>query len=312
MKEAKNKNNKETIGTLLILITAIFSGVAIIVNKFFVASIDPLVFTALRALFIGIIFLVISLLMSKWDSKGNFKFKKSPWWALLLIGILGGGIAFWMFFSGLNLTLGIRAAFLHKTLPIYAAIFAFLFLKEKITKKQLIAMCVMFAGLILMELSKLSFEMRIGDLLVLGAAVLWAVENTISKKAMLNKESNWVVTFSRMFFGSLLLIIIILAMGNIGALFSLTSQQWLYVAISGGFLLVYVLTYYWGLKYINLSKAATILLLAPVVSLFLGMVWLGEKALPLQLVGSGLILLGSYFVIRSNSEKRNQLANSIA
>jgi drug/metabolite transporter (DMT)-like permease len=209
-----------------------------------------------------------------------------------------------MFFSGLKLTLGIRAAFLHKTLPIYAVIFAFFFLKEKITKKQLIAMSVMFVGLVLMELSKLSFEMRIGDLLVLGATVLWAVENTISKKAMLDKESNWVVTFSRMFFGAILLIIIILAMGNIGMLFSLTGEQWIYVAISGGFLLVYVLTYYWGLKHINLSKASAILLLAPVISLFLGMIWLGEKALPLQLVGSGLILVGSYFVIRAKSEKR--------
>ncbi len=304
-KEGSKKNNKEFLGTFLILTTAIFSGVAIIVNKFFVAKMDPLVFTALRSLFIGVIFLVIALLVSKWDSKGNLKFKKTSWVPLLLIGIIGGGLAFWMFFSGLNLTLGIRAAFLHKTLPIYATIFAFFFLKEKITKKQIIAMSVMFIGLVLMQLSKLSFEMRIGDLLVLGATVLWAIENTISKKAMLNKESNWVVTFSRMFFGSILLIAIIFTMGDIGTLFALTAQQWLYVGISGMFLLIYVLTWYWGLKYINLSKAATILLLAPVVSLFLGMVWLGEKALPLQLIGSGLILIGSYFIIRAKSEKRS-------
>ena len=100
------------------------------------------------------------------------------------------------------------------------------------------------------------------------------------------------------------LLAIIFTMGDISLLFNLSPEQWLYIGISGMFLLIYVLTWYWGLKYINLSKAATILLLAPVVSLFLGMVWLGEKALPLQLIGSGLILIGSYFIIRAKSEKR--------
>ncbi len=50
------QKNKEVIGTILVFITAIISGFSIFANKIFVASIDPLVFTALRALFIGLIF----------------------------------------------------------------------------------------------------------------------------------------------------------------------------------------------------------------------------------------------------------------
>jgi len=299
-KEEKKQDLKEIRGTLLILLTAIISGVSIVINKFFVVSVDPLVLTAIRALFIGIIFLFISLYFS---GKAK-KFKKVSWKYLGLIGIIGGGIAFWLFFSGLKLTTAGRAAFIHKTLPIYATILAIIFLKEKITRKQLIAMAVMLAGLVLIELANISSEMRIGDLLILSATVLWAIETTLSKKAMLEKESNWVVTFSRMFFGALVLFALILLLGKTPLLLALTYQQLLYIFISGIFLFFYVLTFYWGLKYINLSKASTILLLAPVISLVLGFVWLNEQVFALQLIGSLLILIGAYFVAKTKSEKK--------
>jgi len=143
-----------------------------------------------------------------------------------------------------------------------------------------------------------------GDFLVLGATVLWAAENTISKRVMSKGESNFVVTFSRMFFGSIILFAIIFLLGKSDLIWNLGADQILKIAVSGTFLFCYVLTWYWGLKYINLSKAATILLLSPVISLFLGSFWLGEEILLLQAIGSALILVGAYFVIKLKSEKR--------
>ncbi len=298
MKFSKN----EIRGTLLVLLTAIVSGFSIIANKFFVVKIDPLLLTAMRGLGIGIIFFLISLYFYR--RGGCKKPKERSWKALLSIGIIGGGFAFWLFFTGLKMTLGGRAAFLHKTLPIYALILGFVFLKEKITKQQLTALGIMLIGLFIMEFTKLSAEIRMGDFLILGATVLWAIENTISKKAMLNKESNWMVTFSRMFFGSLVLFSIIFLTGKIQLIATLTSQQILYIVISGALLFTYVLTWYWGLKYINLSKAATILLISPVISLILAVVWLGEQVLATQLIGSILILIGAYLVIKTKSERK--------
>ncbi|MBR9706396.1 EamA family transporter [Candidatus Pacearchaeota archaeon] len=302
MKKSRNsKNLREIRGTLLILLTAFISGMNIVINKFFVVKIDPLVFTASRALLIGIVFFLISLYVSKSTKK---HFKKTSWTKLILIGIIGGSFAFWLFFEGLKLTTAGRAAFIHKTLPIYAVIFAFVFLKEKISKKYLIALTIMLLGLLLIELSKLSLNVRIGDLLVLSATILWAIENTLAKKVMTKKESNWIVTFSRMFFGSLILFAIIFLVGKTNILLSLNIQQISYIAISATLLLLYVLTWYWGLKYINLSKASTILLLSPVISLILGMIWLSETVLIPQLIGSILILIGAYVVTKTKSESR--------
>jgi len=298
----KRVKGGELRGTLLVFLTALISGVSIVVNKFFVVSIDPLLFTSLRALLIGIIFFFISLYLSK---STNQKFNKISWKYLITIGVIGGSFAFWLFFYGLSLTTAGRAAFLHKTLPLYALIIGIVFLKEKISKKQVYAMIVMLAGLLVMEFSTLNFDVRVGDLLVLGATILWAVENALSKKAMIDKESNWVVTFSRMFFGGVILFAVVVLTGKSDDLMTLTVQQMLYVLISATFLFCYVLTWYLGLKYINLSKASTILLISPVISLLLGILWLNETIMIAQIIGSALILTGAYFIYGIKSERKN-------
>jgi drug/metabolite transporter (DMT)-like permease len=162
----------------------------------------------------------------------------------------------------------------------------------------------MLVGLILMQFTVFNSAIQIGDLLVLAATFLWAVENTIAKRVMDKKESNWVVTFSRMFFGSLVLFALIVILGKSELFLTLSLRQIWYIVISGTLLLLYVLTWYWGLKYINLSKAASILLIAPVISLLLGIMWLDEKVFLLQIIGSALILVGGIIIARLKSEKR--------
>jgi len=297
-------NNKESIGTALAFIAAIISGFAIFANKIFIISIDPLVFTALRALIIGFMFLVLSLFNNKWSFKG---FRKVSWKYLFAIGIIGGGAAFFLFFSGLKLTTSGSAAFLQKTLPLYVTIFAFIFLKEKITRKQLLALLAMSTGTIVLSFggiapSNLWTNPSFGDFLVICATILWGIENVISRKAMISGESNFVVSFARMFFGSLFLFGILLISNNLSSLFTLTQIQWLYILISTTILFGYVLSYYWSIKYINVSKASTILLISPIITMLLGSTFLSEPTTVIHILGSLIILIGAYFISNIKSE----------
>lgn len=301
VKQEKKIDKRELFGVLLAILTAIVSGVSIVANRLFIIKIDPFVFTTIRSFFIGLVFLVISFFACNFKIK---KFRKVSWWTLVMIGIIGGSAPFLLFFIGLKETTAGRAAFLQKTLPLYATLLAFFFLKEKITKAHVLAMLSMIVGVYLIESANIPLGIRIGDLLVLGAALLWAVESTISKKAMLDNESNWVITFSRMFFGSLILFSIIAIMGKADMLFSLNKQQIIYIIISTLLLLFYVLFWYWGLRFINLSKASIILLIAPLISLILGHIWLRERIFELQLLGSTLVLIGAFLILRTKSEKR--------
>jgi len=296
--------NKELYGTILALLTAVVSGVAIPLNKFFVVGIDPTVFTAIRALFIGLVFLIIAGVQCKFDLKA---FKKVSWSILFLIGIIGGGMAFLLFFHGLKLTTAIRGAFLHKTLPLFVAVLAYFILKEKITKKQWYALLAMFTGTILIFYTKIPISTfwanpQLGDILIIMATMLWAVENIFARSAMLKGETNFVVTFARMFFGALFLFAFVLVLGKFDVLLNLTYLQIRNLLISTGMLTLYVLFWYWSIKLINVSKAVMILLLAPVISLVIGAFFFYEPTPPLQLLGSALILAGAYFVVKIKSE----------
>ena len=295
---------KETLGTIFALITAFISGLAIPVNKIFVVDLDPTVFTAVRALFIGIIFYILASFQSKSKRK---KFKKVSWKYLLAIAVIGGSFAFLLFFTGLKLTTAGRGAFLHKTLPLYITIFAFLFLKEKVSQKQTLALVLMFIGTILIYSVKIGssefwLDPSLGDLLVIGATILWAIENTIARKLMIKGESNFVVSFARMFIGAIILFAIVILQDKVGLLFALTTQQIINLTISIVILFGYIFSWYWSIKLINVSKASTLLLLAPVISLIIGMIIFSEPVPNLQLFGSALILIGAFVVINVRSE----------
>ncbi len=296
--------NKEQKGTILAFLAAAISGFAIFANKIFIVDLDPVVFTSVRAMLIGALFFLISLYTFGWKLE---KFRKVNWKYMLAIGIIGGGIAFLLFFSGLKITTAGRAAFLHKTLPIYATLLAYIFLKEIITKKQLVSLFLMLIGLAAITSaaippSEFWTNPALGDLLVIAATILWGVENVIAKKAMLQKESNFVVVFARMFFGAVFLFGVMLLMGKIELLFAVKQSQIFNLLASAAILAGYVLTYYWSLKYINLSKAAAILLLAPVITLALSMAFMGEQPPLLQFAGSALILAGAAFIAGVKSE----------
>ena len=299
---------KEAIGTLLALCTALISGFAIFANKIFIVDLDPTIFTAVRAIIIGALFFVIASVQTKFDYS---KFKKVPWKYLLAIGIIGGAIAFLLFFTGLKITTGGRAAFLHKTLPLYTTLLAFIFLKEKVSQRQLIAMILMLIGVFSIYSATINpadlwLNPSLGDLLIIGATILWGIENVIAKKAMLLKESNFVVTFGRMFFGAVVLFGVVLLMGKLDLLLALQPHQIVNLLISTAILFGFVLTYYWSLKYINVSKASTILLLAPVITLLLGFWFLYEPVPILQLAGSVVILIGAYLIFDVKSEFRGE------
>ena len=243
--------------------------------------------------------------------KSKTKFKKVPWKYLIAIAVIGGSFAFLLYFNGLKLTTAGRAAFLQKTLPLYTAILAFVFLGEKITKRMSYALLAMFLGTAVLYLSSIPAgplwpNPSLGDLLIIIATVLWAIEAVIAKKVMMMGETNFVVTFARMFFGGLILFGLVLLFGKFGVLLSLSMQQWTNIMISTVLLLGYVLFWYWSIRYISVTKATTLLLIASVIGLIGGVVLFSEPVPLLEIAGSAVILIGAYFIGGEKSEYRKK------
>ncbi len=298
----------ETKGIILAILAAIFSGIAIPANKLFIVNLDPTVFTAVRAIIIGLIFLAASLYQSR---ANKTKFKKVSWKYLLAIAVIGGSFAFLLYFNGLALTTAASAAFLQKTLPLFTAVFAVIFLRERITKKMLYAIVAMFVGMVVLYASQMTpsglwSNPLLGDILIIIATVLWAAESIVAKRVMNMGESNLVVSFARMFFGGLILFGFVLLFGKFGVLLSLSVQQWANIMISTVLLLFYVLFWFWSIKYMNVSKAAALLLLAPIISLVGGVILFAEPVSLVEMAGCAIILVSAYVLggVKSESGKK--------
>ncbi len=277
-------------GFFLVLLTAIISGASIFANSFAVQGFNPFAFTFLKNAVVAIFLFSIILLLK--DFKAVKALSRKQLGQLAVIGLIGGSIPFLLFFYALKLTTAINAGFLHKTLFLWATLFALFFLKERLDKKFIFAALLLLAGnFLLFNISSFGLP----EMLILIATILWAAENTLSKH-VLKDLSGHVVAFGRMFFGSIFILAFLAFTNQTTPLVALSIQQIQWVLISSAFLLAFVFTFYSGLKHLPVHKATAVLLLAQPITAFLSFAFLGKEILPMQGFGFLLIILGVFLV----------------
>jgi len=276
---------------LLVLATAFISGISIFLNKFALAKINPFLFTTCKN-FIVMLFLFSILFLKKEFPK--FKsFSKNTWLKLILVGFIGGGIPFLLFFYGLKLTIASKAAFIHKTLFLWVSAMAFIFLKERLTKKQIISVLFLLVGAFLL-ISPSFLEINVGDLLILLATLFWSVEQILAKSVLKMEEiSGTIVAFCRMFFGLFIMIPFVVLTNNFTPIFSFGINEVIWILFTSVLLLGYVFTWYNGIKKIEVSKATAILLLGSVITTMLNAIY-AFKIQPIALIASMIIILSLY------------------
>lgn len=291
-------------GYLFVLLTAIISGFAIFLNKFGVKGVNPYVFTFSKNVLV-VLFLLSALIFFK-EFKTIKNLTKKQWFKLIAIGFLGGSIPFLLFFKGLSISASASSSLIHKSMFIFVSILAFLLLKEKPSISFVLAAILLFTGNLLLLITK-SFSFGLGEILILGAVLLWSAETIISKHVLKELPSR-VVAFGRMFFGVLFIFIFLAFSGNITNLVSLSINQLSWVFFTSTILLLYVTTWYAGLKRINASEAASILVLGSAITTTLSSIYAGSFIF-LDIAGITLILIG-VLTICSYCFKRTKLSLS--
>ncbi len=290
-------------GFLLVFFTALVSGTSIFANSFAVQGFNPFAFAFLKNSVVAAFLFSVILLLKDFSSIKALA--KKQWAKLALIGLAGGAIPFLLFFYALKLSTAVNAGFVHKTLFLWASVFALFFLKERLSKSFLAAAFLLLAGnFLLFNFSSFGLP----EALILGATILWAAETTMSKHA-LKELSGTVVAFGRMFFGSLFILGFLAATSQTTHILSLSLTQLAWVFISSAFLLAYVLSYYNGLKHLPVHKAASVLLLAQPITVFLSFAFFAkpvslQEAFGLLLLVSGVFLLtGASFLLKALHSK---------
>lgn len=281
-------------GILLVLITAIISGVSVYINSIAVKFSNPYVFTGMKNLVVGVAFLSLILALKEW--KRLRQLTRKDWWRLLLIGLIGGAVPFLLFFKGLSMTTAAKGGFIHKTLFLYVGLLAIAFLKEKLNKSFLIGLgALLFGNILFLGIKPQAFNW--GDGLVFLATLLWAVEIVISKRTLRDVPAN-TVAWGRMFFGAMFILLFLVNTHQVGAVFAYNPEQWKWIAITSAFLLGYVFTFYHGLKQVRASVATAVLAIGAPITNIITLVAQGNVkwGVP-QTWGAILILAGIVLLI---------------
>lgn len=280
-------------GLLLALGTACISGVAVFLNSYGVKAFgDASSYTTAKNVVAALVLVALTGAISARRRGTVFTRPSRPqqWAGLGFVGLFGGAVAFLLFFEGLARASATDAAFLHKTLLVWVALLALPLLGERLSWMHVAAIALLVIGQIGLAGGATTLLGQ-GQLMVLGATLIWAFEVVVAKR-LLTDLSSWTVGLTRMGVGSLVLVAWTLARGKGGALTALTGTQWMWVLLTGVILAGYVSTWFAALSRAPAVDVTAVLVVGAVITALLAA---GVKGAPLvpQLGWVALILVGT-------------------
>lgn len=263
-------------------------GVNFIAGKIGTEVFQPLLFTALR-------FLFLLLLMLPWLKPAPGKMKP-----LLMVAFLLGVLHFGMVFIGLNAGGDIASIAITTQLYVpFSAIFASVFLREKISLMSVFSIALAFGGVMVIGFDPIVFNHLDAILWVAGAALVMAIATILMRECPdlgVFKLQAWIAVVA---VPSLLLLSLIFESGQVQILSNVSIIDFwtpLYSAV-GASLVGHGIVYYLLGRY-PVSIVTPLLLPTPLVATFLGMLIFGDSLGWKMIIGGSMTLLGVLMLLK--------------
>ena len=219
-----------------------------------------------------------------------------PWYLTLLYGFFTFGLQFILLFWGMKegVSPGI-AALLAQTQIFFTIIFAAIFLKEHITRWQLLGALVAFSGVVVVFFHIGGELSLFGFFLVLMSSAAWGVGNLMSKKmGRVNVVS--LIPWASLVALPLLLIVCYFIDGPQKMIHSLEGVSWL------GFISVAYIAYCstwigyggwnWLLSRYVVATVVPFTLLVPIFAMIGSIIFLNESLEPWKIAAGVLVIIG--------------------
>ncbi len=287
---------------LMMLLTVLIWGVNFTAVKVAVTDMAPLAFNAIRfSLSTLVTFAVLA-----WQARGAseprpLRLPLRDAGRMILLGLAGHGVYQVLFANGIARTAPGNASLIMATSPIWVAILGRLLGIERINRLMAFGILISFVGITLLVTSggKVSLDSSslLGDVLVLGCAVLWAAY-TVWSKPILVHYSPLELTAWTMLAGTIPLVLVSIP--------QLKGQDWQAVPLLAWASLIYSAVFSAAIGYVLWSRSvqrvgnartAVYSNLTPVIAILFAWATLGDRLAPLQLLG-GLIVLSGLIVTR--------------
>jgi drug/metabolite transporter (DMT)-like permease len=290
--------NKTLVGILCGLGAASIWGGMYVVSKVVLDIIPPFSLVSLRLL-LGSLTLAMVLIM-----RGFPTITRKQFWQVIGVGFVGYGVSLSLQFLGTKLSTAANGSLVTSATPAFVLIFAWILLKEKITSLRLLALFLATLGVVAVidpRSAQLNPDLFLGNLLLLGAAVTWALYSVLVRKAT---QALDVLSFSLIAF-----------LGGLPV--SIPASAWelktigigeINLGIIAGVLFLGIIStalamVLWNNAFtlVDANLASLTFFAQPVVGTLLGWLFLGEKITSLFLFGG--LLIGVGLVISSREPR---------
>lgn len=230
---------------------------------------------------------------------------------LLFFQAACGGFLFNVFILyGMKTTSATNAGIISSITPIMIFILAAIFLREKITSQKVLAIIVVVAGLVVLNMGNTSGSMEgalIGNLLVLLAVIPEALFTILSKSVGKKISEMEAVILVNLFNFILFIPFALFSLKDFHPTHIGANIYWqvLLYGITGG--IMFFLLWYRGLTKINANTAALFTGVMPVSTTLLAFIFLNEPISNSAIVGMILVIIAIFIGCRKSSVTKNRV-----
>lgn len=219
---------------------------------------------------------------------------------MLVVGfLLGGPIANGCYLGGIALA-GAYAIPISATCNLFAALFAWIFLKQRPTKRVVLGMAMCAAGSVIINFVKPAGapNFTLGIILALLAAIFWGLEGVFSSFGGAMIDTDVAVNLRELISGLVCLVLVVPVIGALhllgGTLAAVTPVIWL--AFAGLSAAVSFLTWYKANATVGCAVGMSLNVTYAFWGVFFGILFLGQELTATILIGSIVIVLGAVTV----------------
>lgn len=292
---------------LAVLGSIAFSGKAIIVKLAYRYGVDAVTLIMYRMLFALPIFAV----MAWWSSRGKEALTRNDWLGVLGLGFTGYYLASFLDFAGLAYISAALERLILYLNPTLVLILGWLLYKKRMTARQIGAMALSYAGILLVFGHELSLQTTLsqntnadtvlGAALVLGSAVSYAIYLSYSGEMVKRLGSMRLVGLATTV-ACLLCIGQFVVLRPLGAMAVAPQVIWLSVLNATLCTAVPVLAVMMAIERVGAPLTAQTGMIGPMSTILMGVFILGEPLNAWIIAGTTLVLAGVYMVTRSRAE----------
>lgn len=191
------------------------------------------------------------------------------WKEYLILGIVGVFGFNYFFFLGMKATSAINGSLIMALNPLLTGILGYLILKERPSKRQMIAFPIGIVGVAIVVLGAgASLKISIGDTYIFVGNLSWALYNVLVPKILPKNVSGIANTAGIMTVGAIALSLVAVSQGGRFFVPTISTGVALTIMIIGGSVLAYL---FWNASITKLgsSKAAIFMNLVPVTSMII-------------------------------------------